>query len=226
MDFSGNYYPNPDNYAAASFPDGIMPPSVDPDVEPQILVQYSPEWTPVLMAAVNQLLQYSTWQGTHDDKITAVNRAELLRWQLQHPVNVGDEEWPTPFWDEDTTVDDEQPETEQEWYGMVTNPSAPAGDLSFVQNAVIWLLTGFVAIAASPTLLGGAAAAIFFRTTAVRFTLAWNRGDVREIFRVVIDANDYATVDTDGMAIGDVIELNVDGLEDLSTHEITIIRTT
>jgi hypothetical protein len=82
-----------------------------------------------------------------------------------------------------------------------------------------------VAIAAAPTIVGGAAAAIFFRTIAQRFTLAWNRGDEREIFRVVIDAADYGTVDTDGMAYGDIVEMNIDGLDDLAEHEILIIRT-
>ena len=178
------------------------------------------------MASVDQLLLYSTWQGDHDAKITAVNRAALLKWQLQFPVQIAEVDYPTPYWDDETSVDDEMPAESQEWYGQVTNPTAPADELTFVENAVIWLLSGFVLVAAAPTIIGAAPAAIFFRTVAVRFTLAFNRGDVRELFRVVIDAIDYGQVDTDGLAMGDIIELNVDGLADLSTHDILIVRTT
>lgn len=226
MDFPGNGYPNDQNFPEASFPQELTPPDIDPDEFPTILVEYGTEWTPVLMAAVDQLLQYSSWAGTHDEKITAVNRASNLKWQLQNPALVGDEDFPPPYWDDETSVDDQEPAPEQEWYGQVTNPTAPPGDLTFVENAVIWLLSGFVLIAAAPTIIGAFPAAIFFRTVAIRFTLAFNRGDVRELFRVVIDAVDYGQVDTDGLAVGDIIEMNVDGLADLSTHDILIVRTT
>lgn len=221
-----NLHPNPDNFPEVSFPQGLIPPDIDPDEFPTILVEYGTGWTEVLMAAVDQLLQYSSWAGTHEEKIAAVNRASNLKWQLQEPALVGDEEFPSPYWDDETSVDDQMPAEEQEWYGQVTNPSAPANELTFVENAVIWLLAGFVLVAAAPTIIGAAPAAIFFRTVAVRFTLAFNRGDVRELFRVVIDAVDYGEVDTDALALGDIIELNVDGLADLPTHDILIVRTT
>lgn len=226
MDFPGNFYPNPSNYPEPSFPQELTAPEVDPDEGETILVAYSPEWTAVLMAAVDQLLQYSSWAGTHDDKITAVNRASNLKFMLQNPIIVGDEEFPAPYWDDETDVDDQLPAEEQEWYGQVINPEAPADELTFIENAVIWLLSGFVLVAAAPTIIGAAPAAIFFRTIAVRFTLAFNRGDIRELFRVVIDAVDYGEVDTDGMDVGDIIELNIDGLADLPTHDILIVRTT
>lgn len=221
--YPGNFYPNVENYPAVSFPQEIPPPAFDPDEPDLIYVAYSPEWTKVLMAAVDQLCQYSTWQGDHDAKILAVNRAVLLKWQLQFPVQIGDVEYPTPYWDNDTSVDDEQPAETQEWYGQVTNPTAPADELTFVENAVIWILSGFVALVLVPALPAGVAAALTFRTLATRFTLAFNRGDIREQFRVIIDAQDYGNVDTDGMTEGDIIELNVDGLEDLEFHDILIV---
>lgn len=224
MDFPGNSYPNIENYAEGSFPQPIPPPDTDPDEPDLIYVAYSPEWTKVLMAAVDQLGLYSTWQGDRDAKILAVNRAQLLKWQLQFPIEIAETEYPTPYWDDGTDVDDSLPIEEQDWYGEVTNPAAPADELTFVENAVIWLFTGFVAIAAAPTLPGAAAAAIFFRTTAVRFTLAFNRGDVRELFRVVIDAVDYGEVDTIDLEYGDIVEIAVDGLEDLSEHDILLMR--
>lgn len=227
MDFPGNSYPNPDNYPEVSFPQELTPPAFDPD-DPDLemmLVEYNPAWTAVLMAACDQLLLYSSWLGDHDEKILAVNRATTLKWLLQNPVNVSDE-IPAPYWDSEEDVDDSLPEEEQDWYGYVESATAPADEMTFVQSAVIWILTGFVALVLSPTLPIGAAAAVTFRTLATRFTLAFNRGDVREQFRVIVDASDYETVDTEGLSIGDIIEINVDGLADLADHEIIIVRTT
>lgn len=223
MDFPGNLYPNADNYPAVSFPQEIPPPATEPDDDDLIYVAYNIGWQKVLLAAVDQLCLYSTWIGDHDTKIQAMNRAVYLKWLLQLPVEIGETDYPTPYWDDDTSVDDEMPVETQEWYGMVTNPSAPADELTFVQNAVIWILTGFVALVLSPSLPVGAAAALTFQTLATRFTLAFNRGDLAEQFRVIIDAQDYGTVDTSGLAVGEVVELDIDGLADLPTHEILIV---
>jgi len=226
MDFPGNLYPNSDNYPEVSFPQELTPPDVDPD-DPDlemILVEYNPAWTQVLLAAADQLLQYSSWLGDHDAKIQAVNRATTLKWLLQNPVDVSDE-IPAPYWDTEEDVDDSLPPEEQDWYGYVESATAPADEMTFVQNAVIWILTGFVALVLSPTLPIGAAAAVTFRTLATRFTLAFNRGDVAEQFRVIIDANDYETVDTSALSVGDIVELNIDGLEDIPEHDILIVRT-
>lgn len=226
MNFPGNLYPNGFNYPEASFPQELTPPDVDPD-DPDlemILVEYNPAWTEVLMAACDQLLQYSSWEGDQDAKILAVNRASNLKWLLQEPVNVSDE-IPAPYWDSEEDVDDSLPESEQDWYGYVESATAPAGDMTFVQSAVIWILTGFVALVLAPTLPVGAAAAITFRSLATRFTLAFNRGDVAEQFRVIIDAEDYDTIDTSALAVGDIVELDVNGLPDAAFHDILIVRT-
>jgi hypothetical protein len=42
---------------------------------------------------------------------------------------------------------------------------------------------------------------------------------------VIIDAEDYGNVDTDGMAEGDIVELTVDGLETADFHDILIVVT-
>lgn len=226
MNFPGNFYPNGFNYPEPSFPQELTAPDVDPD-DPDlemILVEYNPAWQEVLMAAVDQLLQYSSWNGDHDAKILAVNRASNLKWLLQEPVDVS-EEVPAPYWDSETDVDDSLPPDEQDWYGYVEDALAPPDELTFVQSAVIWILTGFVALVLSPTLPVGAAAAVTFRTLATRFTLAFNRGDIGEQFRVIIDAEDYGSVDTTALDVGDIVEMNVDGLADLSTHDIMIVRT-
>lgn len=115
-DFPGNFYPNPDNYPETSFPQEVSAPVENPDDPPFITVRYNPDWTEVLMAAVDQLLQYSTWEGSDAEKIVAVEKANLLKSQLQkdasymirlNPVNCnleqsqdGGETWTTvPGWD-------------------------------------------------------------------------------------------------------------------------------
>jgi len=218
-----NLWPNGENFPEVSFPQELTPPADEPDEFPTILVEYSMVWTEVLMAAVDQLLQYSSWAGDHDTKITAVNRASNLKWQLQEPVHVGEEEYPAPYWDSEEDVDDEMPIEEQTWYGTTSNPTAPPDEITFIENAVIWIISGFIALVLVPALPAGVAAALTFRTLATRFTLAFNRGDIREQFRVIIDAQDYGTVDTDGLSEGDIIELDVNGLEDAAFHDILIV---
>lgn len=223
MSHTDNLFPSPENYPYPSFTQGVTPPDIDPDEGETILVAYNPAWSPVLAAAVNQLLQYATWEGSHDEKVLAVERAANLKMFLMIPVTVPERDYPTPYWDSDEEVDDEAPAETQDWYGLVTNQNAPANELTFIENAVIWLLTGFVAIAASPTLAGSVAAAVTFRTLAKRFVLAFKRGDLREQFRVIIDAKDYAEVDTESFAPGDVIELVVNDLPDGANHDIMIV---
>lgn len=225
MGYPQNALPSPNNFSEVSFPQELTPPSVDPndpDLE-LILVEYNPEWTKVLMAACDQMTQFTSWIGDDDEKKLAVNRAILLKIQLQLPVEVGERDMPAPYWDDESDVDDELPVEDQIWYGEVTNPTAPANELTFVENAVIWIISGFIALVLVPALPAGVAAALAFRTLATRFTLAFNRGDIREQFRVLIDAKEYDTVDTDGLSEGDIIELNVDGLDDLDFHDILIV---
>lgn len=225
MDFAGNLYPNQDNFPEPSFPQALTPPGVDPDEGDTILVAYNPEWSQVLMAAVDQLLLYSSWDGDHDTKILAVNRASNLKFQLQNPVTVGEEDYPAPYWDTDEDVDDEMPVEEQTWYGMVTNPSAPANELTFVENAVIWIISAFIALVLVPALPAGVAAAIAFRTLATRFTLAFRRGDIIEQIRIIIDAKDYGTVNTGDVAVGEIIEVDVNGIDPADFHDILLVVT-
>jgi len=225
MPYSDNLYPNPFNFPVPAFRQEVIPPDVDPDEGETILVAYNPDWQPVLMAACRQMMQYSSWIGSNSEKILAVDRASNLQWLLQNEVYVPERDIPAPYWDTDEDVDDELPVEEQDWYGQVEDANAAADAMTFQQNAVIWLLTGFVALVASPTLPGAAAAAIAFRTLATRFVLAFNRGDLREQFRVIIDAQDYGKVDTEGMVTGDIVELTVNGLDEAAFHDILIVVT-
>jgi len=187
------------------------------------MIPNSPEWIGIVSGALLPMVYKNSWeQGELAISPEDASEASFLMlnefWASGCLPDV-----PTPYWDDDTSVDDEATPEAQEWYGEVTDALAPADELTFVENVVIWLLTGFVAVAAAPTLGGAAAAALFFRTTAVRFVLAFNRGDTDEIIRVVIDSADYGTVNTSDVAVGGIIELPINGLADLPNHDILII---
>jgi len=220
-----NVYPNPNNFAEVSFPEEVTPPSVDPDEGETFLYAYNPAWSKVLAAACDQLLLPSSWIGTSDEKKLAMARALSLKIQLQEPVYVPEREVPAPYWDDDADVDDEMPPEDQDWYGMVTNPDAPADELTFVENAVIWIFTGFIALVLAPALPVGVAAGLAFRTLATRFTLAFRRGDIIEQIRIVIDAKDYGLVDTSTVAEGEIIEIAVNGLDEADFHDILLVVT-
>lgn len=224
-DWAVNALPDPSNFAEVSFPEELIPPDVDPDEGDTFLYAYNPAWSKVLAAACDQMTQFTSWQGDHDEKILAVNRAIILKILLQEPVYVPEREVPAPYWDDDADVDDEMPAGEQEWYGMVANPTDPADELTFVENAVIWILSGFIALVLVEALPAGLAAALAFRTLATRFTLAFRRGDIIEQIRIIIDAKDYGTVDTSTVAEGSIIEVNVDGLDEADFHDILLVVT-
>lgn len=123
---------------------------------------------------------------------------------------------PTPFWDEGQDVDDQESEAEQSWYGEVDDPEADADEISFVENAGIWLITGFIAYS------GQIGAAIFFHSIAPSFVLAWHRGDVGEIWRVIVDSAEFGTVDTNSAAENDVVQLPVIAGE--GEHDILLVK--
>jgi len=99
---------------------------------------------------------------------------------------------PPPYWNNESDNEIELPDDEQTWYGAVADWLAPADELNFEQNIALWVLTGFVAYAATP------AAAIYFRTAAKRFIVAIETTDIPEIIRVVVGASTYSekTIDT------------------------------
>jgi len=128
---------------------------------------------------------------------------------------------PTPFWDEDTDVDDQEPTATQTWYGTVSDPEAAPAQLDFVENAAVWIFTGFLAVA---TIEIGAAPAILFNTIAPRFILATKRGDLGEIIRILVDGEEAAQVDTSGYAAGEVIRTPIIGDPELTSHQVMIIQ--
>jgi hypothetical protein len=215
-----NLYPAPDNYPASSFPQPVPVPSVSPDDAGTLLtVQYSWEWQQVLLAAVDQLRNPATWQGEPDEVGQAIDNAAYLKELLMTPVR----DVPTPFWDDESDLEDEEPADMQPWYGEVTNPEAPAGELDFVENAALWIITGIVAIATFE--VGGIAPAIVFHTTVEKFILLQKRGDTAATIRYVVDGQDMKFVNTAPYAPGDIIETPIVTPQTGGDHTLLIVQT-
>lgn len=123
----------------------------------------------------------------------------------------------TPFWDDASDIEDEASDDEQIWYGYVEDASAPAGELTFKEQASIWLFTGLIAVVATP------AAAIAFHAIAAPFVLAAKADDLGELIRIVINGTDIVRVDTSGRA-GEIIEIPVIPEHNDAGYDILIIK--
>lgn len=219
-----NIWPSPENYPVPTFPQPVPAPTVDPsDAGTLIQVQYSWEWQQVLLACIDQVRNPATWQGDHDAVILAVDRATELKALLQIPVAAADMV-ETPYWDDSEDVDDDAPADDQRWYGGVTDPTAPPGELDFVESALLWAVTGFVAVATFE--VGGLAPAIFFHTAVEKFILIQKRGDAAETIRYVIDNQDMRMLDTSPYAPGDLIEVTLEAPPSEDGHDIMIVQVT
>lgn len=124
---------------------------------------------------------------------------------------------PTPYWDDATDLDDETPIDLQEWYGLVTDWTAPIDGLTFVENAAVWAITGFVAYAA------GIGAAVTFRTVARNFVLAVQREDAGEAIRVIVNGVQETKIDTTPYAPGEVIEVPIAAETAADYYDILIV---
>lgn len=122
-----------------------------------------------------------------------------------------------PFWDDETDVGLNEDSDVQTWYGQITDVTAPASELDFVENLLVWSFTGLLAVGVSPGV------AIAFNTVAKKFVIAQKAGDVGEIIRIVVDGADAATVDTTGHA-GEIINTSVIADQTLDTHQVYIMK--
>lgn len=209
-----NVYPDPDNYPESTFPQPVPAPDVDPDAGVLITVQYAWEWQQVLLACIDQLRNPATWQGTHDEIITALNRATNLKDMLQ--LDIG-ETVDTPYWDDDTDVDDEMDKDDQTWYGEVLHPDLPPNELNPFERTFVTVFTGLLAVATAEV---GFAPAILFNTIAPKMILAVRNADFGRIIRIFLDGDKvYEGTDTGD---GTITSVPVFGDESLDTHQVFI----
>lgn len=203
-------------------------PWLTPDEAPEgtvcrpLFIPDDPAWLAIVSGAILELTR--SWNYEQFGTLTPDQCAELMQVMQQKyydEICSGAGEYPTPYWDEDIDVDDEEPADSQPWYGHVPDPTLPADELTFVENAAIWGITGFLAYASWEV---GFAPAILFHTIAPRFVLAWRRGDVAEIIRVIIDGVEQPGIDTTAYSEGDVIRQAYVAGDDIGGHDILIVQ--
>jgi len=205
----------------SSYYQAVVPPSVDPDEGEETTVCFSIAWLPYVLGALSQLTQRGSWIGTEDEKTTAIMQAMALQVLFDQPTCTTSEV-ETPFWDDEENVDDSEPADTQPWYGTVSNPTAPAGELDFVESVLLWGFTGLIALATFE--VGGLAPAILFHTTVEKFIITQKRGDVAATIRFVVDGEDAKFVNNAPYSAGDLIETTIITPETGGDHTIMIIE--
>jgi hypothetical protein len=185
----------------------------------RIEIPNSREWLGIFNAAVLTLIYSWAWEQVHETDMSPEECAAICYDIYEKYLNSGGEcaLVPSPYWDISSSADDELPSDIQPWYGVVTDFLAPIDELNFVENAAVWVITGFVAYAA------GIGAAVYFRTVARRFVIAVERQDIGEIIRVVVDSSEYR-IDTTPYAEGEIIEVDVVTTAETLEHDIYVIN--
>lgn len=183
-------------------------------------VPASDEWLGVLMGALMPLRE--TWAWYQWGSLTEQQAADAWNDIILAAFGEGTglaclPDVETPYWDDASDVGTSEPAVSQTWYGTVTDAEAPPGELDFVENALVWTFTGLLAISGTP------AAAILFHTIAPRFVVAMRGGDIAEVFRIILDGQEQASVDTTGHA-GEVVEVPVQGSYDISDHLLMVVK--
>lgn len=179
---------NPLAFPKGSFNQKVQPPTSDPDEGEQMSVCFSVEYLPYILGALDQGLLPYTWDGDADAVQLAQNRWTLLKEQIANPVCTSDRV-PTPFWDEDSAddADDTANVEDQPWYGDIVIID---DRLTFVENAFIFVVAGFIAYAGLPT------AAISFIPIARQFVVTAKSNPLGGIVRFLADAVEIGRVDT------------------------------
>ena len=176
----------------------------------QIQIPASGDWQSLVMGALDALTHPENWQqfegGISREDAAAAAQQMIDCVYEEAAAGCIDQNMQTPYWDDDADVGDEESRATQTWYGEVTNPDAPADELDFVENSIVWVMTGLLAIASAEI---GFAPAILFHTLAPRFIIAMRTADVAEVFRIVVNGQDYARVDTTGHASGEIINQTI-----------------
>lgn len=170
-----------------------------------------------MLAALDQLILFATWDGDDDAQMLAVNRASNLK-ELIALAIVDPYPYPTPYWDTATDSDDEYPPGAlTPWYGVATVTYHSPPDVTFVETLATWVIAGFIAYAGQP------GAAIAFLTIAPKFVLAFKTGDIGAIVDIIVDGAHIASVDTFSVVDG-IKRLPVFADPDNDTHQIYIVK--
>lgn len=125
---------------------------------------------------------------------------------------------PTPFWDSVSDADDSYPAGElTPWYGVADVAYASPPEVTFVEQAFIWLFAGFIAYSGAP------GAAIAYLTIAPQFVIALKTGDIGAVVDIIVDASRVGRYDTHSDTPG-IMRIPVVGNPDNETHQIYIVK--
>jgi len=186
-------------------------------------VPANPEWWGLVVGVLLTLVYEENWQQ-FEGAITREEAAEEWLAMLDDALLTSEQTntcattVPTPYWDDSGDLDDEAETETQTWYGYVTDAEAAPSELTFVENALIWVFTGFLAIG-----VGDLALAVTFRTIAPRFVVAMRSNDFVEVIRVIIDGEEVARRETSGVE-GDILNIDVVGDPEVGEHDLFLIR--
>jgi hypothetical protein len=182
---------------------GFPTPNNPSDVAAYLMFYFPDEtWAQWILGALEPMVTGYNWYESGE--MTVDEAAEAFRLIIQQaPYNLVPSDAPTPFWDDESDVEDSEPVGMQPWYGQVSNPEAPAGELDFVESVALWFFTGIVALATFE--VGGLAPAVLFHTTVEKFIILQKRGDAAQTIRYVIDGQDAKFVNTAPYSPGDII---------------------
>ena len=202
---------------------GFPTPNTADEIESYLLFLFPDDtWAQWVLGALEDMVYEDNWYEAGD--MTPAEAAEAFRQIIeQAPYNLNPSKVPTPFWDDESDVEDEETIEMQPWYGQVSNPEAPAGELDFVESVALWLITGIVAIATFE--VGGVAPAMLFHTTVEKFIILQKRGDAAQTIRFVIDGEDATFVNTAPYSPGDIIETPIATPVTGGDHTLMIIQT-
>lgn len=158
------------------------------------------EWWALVVGLIYTLTLEWNWQqfeGGIERDAAASRFQQMLEdaLALASESNSCDLDVPAPFWDEDSgdDSDDSAPITEQPWYGQLVLID---DNLTFVENAFIYVVAGFIAYAGLPT------AAISFVPIARNFVVTMKSNPLGGIVRFLADAVEIGRVDTYSAADG------------------------
>jgi len=179
------------------------------------LIPNDTAWLGLVMGALAPLLKDEAWRKFGE--LTPEECAEVWGNIFFSVQDATPDMVDTPFWDNETDVDDEATPEEQTWFGYVLDAAVPPTGLDFFTDIGLWVITGFVAAG-----LGGVTGlvpALFFRTEAAKFLLKYKNGvNAGNIIRFFVDGVLlYEGVDS---GIDEITDVTIIADPDMETHDI------
>ncbi len=168
---------------------GFPTPDTADEIESYLVFYFTDDtWSQWVLGALESMVYDYNWYQSGE--MTPEEAAEAFRLIIQQaPYNILPKDVPAPFWDEDSgdDSDDSAPIADQPWYGQLVLID---DNLTFVENAFIYVVAGFIAYAGLPT------AAISFIPIARNFVVTFKSNPLGGIIKFFADGVAIGQVDT------------------------------